>query len=82
VKAAVGVDFGTLSGRAVVVRGGRVELDSAVHEYRHGVMHRRLAATGTPLPPDAPGPAEAQAMPNRRDPQRHRQVCVGLAASR
>ena len=36
---AVGVDFGTLSGRAVVVRvADGTELGSAVHEYGHGVL--------------------------------------------
>jgi L-ribulokinase len=35
----VGVDFGTLSGRAVVVRASDGEaLGSAVHEYAHGVI--------------------------------------------
>lgn len=49
----IGVDFGTLSGRAVVVRSSDgAELGSAVHEYRHGVMDRTLAATGAALPPD------------------------------
>jgi hypothetical protein len=41
----IGVDFGTLSGRALVVRvadGG--ELGTAVHEYRHGVMDTVLAS--------------------------------------
>ena len=49
----VGVDFGTLSGRAVVVRvaDGAV-VGSAVHDYPHGVMDEVLAATGRPLPPD------------------------------
>jgi L-ribulokinase len=48
----VGIDFGTLSGRAVVVRAADgEELGTAVHEYRHGVMERDLAATGDPLPP-------------------------------
>ncbi|MEU8263029.1 ribulokinase [Micromonospora sp. NPDC048999] len=49
----VGVDFGTLSGRAVVVRvrDGAV-VGSAVHEYAHGVMDEFLAATGERLPPD------------------------------
>jgi L-ribulokinase len=48
----VGVDFGTLSGRAVVVRvsDGR-ELAGAVSEYRHGVMDRRLPS-GRSLPSD------------------------------
>ncbi|HET7172682.1 MAG TPA: ribulokinase [Nocardioidaceae bacterium] len=49
----VGVDFGTLSGRAVVVRASDgLELGSAVHDYRHGVLDTHLAATGEPLPPD------------------------------
>jgi L-ribulokinase len=49
----VGVDFGTLSGRALVVRvsDGR-EMGSAVHTYAHAVMDRTLAATGAPLPHD------------------------------
>jgi L-ribulokinase len=47
----VGVDFGTLSGRAVVVRvADGAEVGSAVHEYAHGVMDRELAATGERLP--------------------------------
>src|SRR6266571_6446128 len=49
----VGVDFGTLSGRALVVRvRDGAELGTAVHEYGHGVMDATLAATGEPLPPD------------------------------
>lgn len=49
----VGVDFGTLSGRALVVRvGDGAELGTAVHEYEHAVMDHELAATGTLLPPE------------------------------
>jgi L-ribulokinase len=49
----VGVDFGTLSGRALVVRvSDGAELGTAVHQYAHGVMDECLAATGEPLPPD------------------------------
>jgi L-ribulokinase len=49
----VGVDFGTLSGRALVVRArDGAELGTAVREYAHGVMDEVLAATGEPLPPD------------------------------
>jgi L-ribulokinase len=49
----VGVDFGTLSGRAVVVRvADGVEVGTAVHEFAHGVIDRVLPATGTELPPD------------------------------
>ncbi len=48
----VGVDFGTLSGRAVVVRvSDGAELGSAVHEYKHGVIERALPASGERLPP-------------------------------
>jgi L-ribulokinase len=57
---AIGVDFGTLSGRAVVVRvADGAELGSAVHEYAHAVMDVRLTAgpaaateRPVPLPPD------------------------------
>jgi L-ribulokinase len=49
----IGIDFGTLCGRAVVVRARDGEvLGGAEHEYRHGVMDRELAETGERLPPD------------------------------
>ena len=49
----VGVDFGTLSGRAVVVRvSDGAELGSAVHPYRHGVVEDRLPRSGRQLPPE------------------------------
>jgi len=49
----VGLDFGTLSGRALVVRvADGAELGTAVHEYGHGVIDRTLPATGQPLPAD------------------------------
>jgi L-ribulokinase len=45
----IGVDFGTLSGRAVVVRvSDGTELGSAVHEYPHAVLTEALP-DGTPL---------------------------------
>jgi len=48
----VGVDFGTLSGRAVVVRvSDGAELASAEHVYAHAVLDRTLP-DGTRLPPD------------------------------
>ncbi|WP_406433101.1 ribulokinase [Streptomyces sp. NBC_00631] len=48
----VGVDFGTLSGRAVVVRvRDGAELGAAEHEYRHAVLDRELP-DGTRLPPE------------------------------
>jgi L-ribulokinase len=48
----IGIDFGTLSGRAVVVavRDGE-ELGSGVHEYANGVIDDVLPATGARLPP-------------------------------
>ncbi|GAB3537705.1 ribulokinase [Arthrobacter tecti] len=50
---AIGVDFGTLSGRAVVVRvSDGTELGSAVFDYPHAVMDNTLAATGEKLPPE------------------------------
>lgn len=49
----VGVDFGTLSGRAVVVRvADGAELGGAVHDYGDAVIERVLPGTGEPLPPD------------------------------
>lgn len=49
----VGVDFGTLSGRALVVRvSDGAELGTAVHEYRHGVIDTVLPATGVALGAD------------------------------
>jgi L-ribulokinase len=50
----IGVDFGTLSGRAVVVRvRDGAELGSAVHPYTHGVVDRHLPdRADQPLPPD------------------------------
>ena len=51
----IGIDFGTLSGRAVVVRvSDGAELGSAVHEYSHAVMDQRLTVgeAGTALPPE------------------------------
>jgi len=49
----VGVDFGTLSGRAVVVRvRDGAELGSAVTDYRHGVVDRELPSTEQALPPE------------------------------
>jgi L-ribulokinase len=49
---AVGVDFGTLSGRALVVRvADGAEVGTAVHEYEHGVIDDVLPGGGA-LPPD------------------------------
>ncbi|MEU1844807.1 ribulokinase [Micromonospora sediminicola] len=49
----VGVDFGTLSGRALVVRvRDGAEVGTAVHDYRHGVIEAALPDGGPALPPD------------------------------
>ncbi|MBT8227096.1 MAG: ribulokinase [Dactylosporangium sp.] len=49
----VGIDFGTLSGRAVIVRvSDGAEVGTAVHSYASGVIEHTLPATGAPLPLD------------------------------
>jgi len=49
----IGVDFGTLSGRALVVAvGDGREVGTAVTEYPHGVVDRELPGGGGELPPD------------------------------
>lgn len=49
----IGIDFGTESGRAVLVdvRNGR-EVATAVHSYSNGVIDQRLPGSSRPLPPD------------------------------
>src|SRR5437899_7256242 len=49
----VGIDFGTLSGRALLVdvEDGR-EVATAVHEYADGVIEETLPGDKTRLPPD------------------------------
>ena len=49
----IGVDYGTLSGRALVVRADDgAELANAVHDYRHGVIDETLPVSGAPLGAD------------------------------
>ncbi|MEA9986659.1 ribulokinase [Subtercola sp. RTI3] len=49
----IGVDYGTLSGRAVVVRvSDGAELGEGVLDYPHAVMDVTLASSGAALPPD------------------------------
>jgi L-ribulokinase len=52
-KYSLGIDFGTLSGRTVLVdvADGR-EVASAVYEYENGVIDDRLPGTNEKLPPD------------------------------
>lgn len=52
-KYVIGVDYGTLSGRALVVRASDgKEMGSAVFEYPNAVMDRVLNASGAALGPD------------------------------
>ncbi|GAB3268558.1 ribulokinase [Arthrobacter pigmenti] len=52
-KYTIGVDFGTLSGRAVVVRASDgAELGSGVYEYPHAVITDRLPDSSERLPAD------------------------------
>ena len=52
-KYTIGLDFGTLSGRALLVRiSDGAELAARTMEYPHGVMDRYLCASGEELPPD------------------------------
>jgi len=52
-KYTIGVDFGTLSGRAVIVNvSSGVELATAVHEYGDGVIDEYLPGTNIRLEPD------------------------------
>lgn len=52
-KYAVGVDFGTESGRAVVVRvSDAKEMASAVHAYGDGVIDEKLPGSAVKLPPE------------------------------
>jgi L-ribulokinase len=49
----IGVDFGTLSGRAVVVRvSDGTEVGTSVFDYPNAVMDQKLNSTGAALPPD------------------------------
>src|SRR6187549_3077716 len=49
----VGIDFGTLTARAVVAAvADGTEVGTAVHPYRSGVVDARLPVSGEPLPPD------------------------------
>jgi L-ribulokinase len=51
-RCVIGVDYGTLSGRALVVRvSDGAELGTAVHQYSHGVIEKALPS-GRLLPPD------------------------------
>ena len=49
----IGIDFGTLSGRSVLVRvSDGAEVASATHAYAHGVIDETLPTSGERLPPE------------------------------
>lgn len=49
----IGVDFGTLSGRALVVRvSDGEEISASTYGYPHGVVDRKLPGSTEELPPD------------------------------
>ena len=61
----VGVDYGTLSGRALVVRvGDGVEVGTAVHPYRHAVVDRELPGHLTGVGPVELAPDWALQVPD------------------
>ena len=55
-KAALGLDFGTESVRAVLVDLRGRERGVAVVKYRHGQLTATLPGTGEKLPPEATPP--------------------------
>ena len=52
-KYVIGVDYGTLSGRALLVRiSDGAEIATSVYEYPHAVIEDLLPTSGAKLPPD------------------------------
>lgn len=52
-KYVIGVDYGTLSGRALLVRvSDGLEIATSVYEYPHAVLEDTLPTSGAKLPPD------------------------------
>ena len=52
-KYVIGVDYGTLSGRALLVRvSDGAEIATSVFEYPHAVIEETLPTSGAKLPPD------------------------------
>ena len=76
----VGVDYGTLSGRAVVVRvhDGLV-VGTAVHPYTHGVMERSVGGTALPPAWALQNPADYRHVLGRAVPEALRDAGVDAA---
>ena len=52
-KFVIGVDYGTLSGRALLVRvSDGAEIATSLYEYPHAVVEETLPTSGAKLPPD------------------------------
>ena len=52
-KYVVGIDYGTLSGRALIVRvSDGYEIATSVYEYPNAVIEDYLPGSSTKLPPD------------------------------
>ena len=52
-KYVIGVDYGTLSGRALLVRvSDGAEIATSLYEYPHAVLEETLPTSGAKLPPD------------------------------
>ena len=52
-KYVIGVDYGTLSGRALLVRvSDGAEIATSVYEYPNAVIEDLLPTSGVKLPPD------------------------------
>jgi L-ribulokinase len=52
-KFVIGVDYGTLSGRALLVRvSDGAEIATSLYEYPHAVLEETLPTSGAKLPPD------------------------------
>src|SRR3712207_1332760 len=75
----IGVDFGTLSGRAVVVRASdSAELGGAVDAYPHAVIEATLPASGEKVPPAwaLQDPEDYRGVLKHAVPEAHRRTSI------
>ena len=79
---AIGVDFGTESGRAVLVDlATGAELATAIHEYANGVIDRRLPAPTTTSSSSPTGPSRTPTTTSRRSGRPSRGCCPRPAST-